>query len=85
MDILETTIHCMLYGPKFTAPRSTKEFDHKVGKTRDLRLMRDADRRASLMRWVASLIVEQGLTPASVATHSKPIVKVSLNFPAKLR
>lgn len=41
VDISETTIHRMLFGQEFLAPRSTTEFDYKVGQTRNLMVIRD--------------------------------------------
>lgn len=58
VDILGTTIYHILFGPEFLAPRSIAKFDHKVGLTRDLNLMRDVDHQTDLMRWVANLITE---------------------------
>lgn len=45
--------------------------------------MSNHDHKLDLMRWVASLIVEQDLEPTWVATHSKPFVKDSRSFSAK--
>lgn len=84
MDIPETTIRSMLFRPKFPAPKSIAKFDHRVGQTRDLHLIRDHNRKADLIRWVFGLIAEQGSEPALVATHSEPIVSASLSFPAKV-
>lgn len=84
VDISETTIRSMLFGPEFPASRSTTEFYHKVGQMRDLTVIRDPDHRVGLIRWVAELIAEQGPEPAWVATHSEPIVKAYLIFPSNV-
>lgn len=58
VDILETTTYHMLFGPDFSAPRSTVEYDHKLGKTKDKALIRDQSCKASLMRWVVAQITK---------------------------
>lgn len=83
VDISETTIHRMLFGPKFPTPRSISEFEQKLRQTKDLTLMRDADCIASLMRWVAGWIIVKGSKPAWEATLSVPIFKASLSYPTK--
>lgn len=81
VDILETSIRRMLFGPAFSTPRSTPEFDYRVGQMRDLLVMRDTVRRASLMSWVAG--AEQGPKVVWVTTYLEPIVKALHSFPAK--
>lgn len=41
VDISEATIHRILFGPEFLAPRSTAEYDYKLGQTKDKALTRD--------------------------------------------
>lgn len=58
MDISESSIHCMLFGPKFPTLKSTVEFEDRVRQTRDIVVMKDLEHRASLIRWVAGYITE---------------------------
>lgn len=83
VDISETTIYHMLFGPEFPAPKSTVDYDRRFGQTRDKILMRNYSRRASLMRWVVVQIAEQGPDLACVATSSEVFVKAFLSFPTK--
>lgn len=83
MEISETTTHCMSFRPKFPAPRSTNELNYRVRWIRDFMVMRDLERRASMITWLASLNGKQALEPTLVATHSKLIVKALVSFPAK--
>lgn len=76
MDIIETTIHCILFRLEFPALRSISEHNYQLEQTREKDLMRDQSHRAELMRWVIVYIVEQSLDPAWIAISSKPIVKV---------
>lgn len=73
----------MLFGPKYRAFRSTAEFDYTLGQVRNPLIMKDIKHRATLLRWVAEYIVEQGPKPTCITTHTEPIVKASLSFPAK--
>lgn len=75
----------MLFGAKYCAPRSIVEFDYKVGQTRNLLIMNDPKRQATLIRQMAGYITEQGLDPTWVATHMEPIVKSLLSFLAKFQ
>lgn len=49
IDILDTTIHRMLFGSEFSAPKTIIEFDRRLGKTQDKALIRDQAHRATLI------------------------------------
>lgn len=74
----------MLAGPKYRAPRSIVEFDHKLGLARNSLVIKNPVQWTSVLRWVEGHIVEQDSQPAWVTTHTEPIVKASINFPAKV-
>lgn len=46
-------------------------------------IAKDMVQRTELLRWAARHIAERGPETTWVTTHSKPIVKASLSFPAK--
>lgn len=83
MDISEATICHMLIDLEFPTPRMATEFDQRLGQTQDKALMRDQALRASLMRWVADHIMEQGEDPKWISTQAEPIVKTFLIFTGK--
>lgn len=58
VDISEETIHRILFGPEYRSPRSIADFDYRVGQARNPLIMKDTDHRATLLRWLASHIVE---------------------------
>lgn len=69
VDISETTICYMLFGPVFPAPRSIAKYVRILGKTSDKTQMRDLAQRASLITWVTILIAELGLDPEWIDTR----------------
>lgn len=71
---------CTFY-PKYYALSSITEFDYSMGQVRNSLIIKDPAHQMSLLRWVASHIVEHSLEPTSDIIHMEPIVKVSLSFP----
>lgn len=83
VDISKETICHRQFGPTYRAPECTTEFDRWIRQIRQAIIYKNVDQRMKLLRWVTSQIAEPGPELIWVTTHSEPIMKSSLSFPAK--
>lgn len=59
IDLSETTIRRLLFDHDYLAPITIAKFVYRLGKVRDLVVMRYVAQKASLLRWIANHIVDQ--------------------------
>lgn len=85
VNISETTINRLLYGPSFITQVQTYLYNHQHHLVTSVENMSDLEERTQILWWIVQPIAIEGANVSWMTNPIKLITKAFLTFPAKFK